>query len=137
MEENTIASANRADVKDKRVGHIMERKHSLPQSRKGAYDIQRILGRRYSKGKSGRYGVSVPALTKDHKAKKFNTPYPEKLNTPYSRYSMLEEEKACRCGKVYNWKTTTYGKIWDNEDVHDLISIETEFPAIVFNDTLT
>ncbi|GKG18863.1 hypothetical protein Tco_0375962, partial [Tanacetum coccineum] len=30
-----------------------------------------------------------------------------------------------------------YGKIWDNEDVHDLESIETEFPAIVFNDTLT
>ncbi|GKB12670.1 hypothetical protein Tco_0846593 [Tanacetum coccineum] len=30
-----------------------------------------------------------------------------------------------------------YGKIWDNEDVHDLGSVETEFPAIVFNDTLT
>ncbi|GKE38789.1 hypothetical protein Tco_1462194, partial [Tanacetum coccineum] len=25
----------------------------------------------------------------------------------------------------------------DNEDVHDLGSVETEFPAIVFNDTLT
>ncbi|GJX44992.1 hypothetical protein Tco_0261668 [Tanacetum coccineum] len=30
-----------------------------------------------------------------------------------------------------------YGKIWDNEDVHDLGSVETEFLAIVFNDTLT
>ncbi|GKA28831.1 reverse transcriptase [Tanacetum coccineum] len=30
-----------------------------------------------------------------------------------------------------------YGKIWDNEDVHDLGSVETEFQAIVFNDTLT
>ncbi|GKC96224.1 hypothetical protein Tco_1161666, partial [Tanacetum coccineum] len=30
-----------------------------------------------------------------------------------------------------------YGKIWDNEDVHNLRSVETEFPAIVFNDTLT
>ncbi|GJW99274.1 zf-CCHC domain-containing protein [Tanacetum coccineum] len=49
----------------------------------------------------------------------------------------LEEEKARRHGKVYNWETATYGKIWDNEDVHDLGSIETEFPAIVFNDTLT
>ncbi|GKB46908.1 hypothetical protein Tco_0897661, partial [Tanacetum coccineum] len=29
------------------------------------------------------------------------------------------------------------GKIWDNEDVHDLEFIETEFPAIVFNDMLT
>ncbi|GJZ64667.1 hypothetical protein Tco_0621088 [Tanacetum coccineum] len=36
----------------------------------------------------GRYGVSMPALTKDHKGKKINTPYPEEVNTPYSRYSM-------------------------------------------------
>ncbi|GJW37539.1 hypothetical protein Tco_0060459 [Tanacetum coccineum] len=49
----------------------------------------------------------------------------------------LEEKKARRLGKVYNWETATYGKIWDNEDVHDLGSVETEFPAIVFNDTLT
>ncbi|GJX87498.1 hypothetical protein Tco_0339512 [Tanacetum coccineum] len=32
---------------------------------------------------------------------------------------------------------TTYGKIWYDKDIHNLISIETEFPAIVFNDTLT
>ncbi|GJW73693.1 hypothetical protein Tco_0133063 [Tanacetum coccineum] len=30
-----------------------------------------------------------------------------------------------------------YAKIWYDDDVHDLRSIETEFPAIVFNDTLT
>ncbi|GKE16147.1 hypothetical protein Tco_1423724, partial [Tanacetum coccineum] len=30
-----------------------------------------------------------------------------------------------------------YGKIWYDEDVHDLRSVETEFPAIVFNDNLT
>nr|GEU46345.1 hypothetical protein [Tanacetum cinerariifolium] len=30
-----------------------------------------------------------------------------------------------------------YGKIWDNEDVYDPGSVETEFPAIVFNDMLT
>ncbi|GKB78784.1 hypothetical protein Tco_0945679 [Tanacetum coccineum] len=35
-----------------------------------------------------RYGVSVPALTKDYKGKKINTPYPEKTNTPYWKYSM-------------------------------------------------
>ncbi|GJV55218.1 hypothetical protein Tco_1456223 [Tanacetum coccineum] len=52
-------------------------------------------------------------------------------------YIRIEEEKARRRGKVYNWETATYGKIWDNEDVHDLGSVETEFPAIVFNDTLT
>ncbi|GJT49751.1 hypothetical protein Tco_0975908 [Tanacetum coccineum] len=33
--------------------------------------------------------------------------------------------------------TATYGKIWYDEDVHDLRSVETEFPAIVFDDTFT
>ncbi|GKF29449.1 hypothetical protein Tco_0095791, partial [Tanacetum coccineum] len=55
-------------------------------------------------------------------------------NITMEEYIKLEEEKARRRGKVYNWETVTYGKIWDNEDVHDL---ESEFPAIVFNDTLT
>ncbi|GJY76438.1 hypothetical protein Tco_0481554 [Tanacetum coccineum] len=58
-------------------------------------------------------------------------------NITMEEYTMLEEEKARRHGKVYKWKTATYGKIWDNEDIHDLRSIETEFPAIVFNDTFT
>ncbi|GJY50422.1 hypothetical protein Tco_0441269 [Tanacetum coccineum] len=49
----------------------------------------------------------------------------------------LEEEKARRRGKVYNWETATYGKIWYDEDVHDLRSVETEFPAIVFDDAFT
>nr|GEW70948.1 hypothetical protein [Tanacetum cinerariifolium] len=58
-------------------------------------------------------------------------------NITMKEYIRLEEEKACRRGKVYNWKPATYGKIWDNEDVHDFGSVETEFPAIVFNETLT
>ncbi|GKE84323.1 hypothetical protein Tco_1558065, partial [Tanacetum coccineum] len=58
-------------------------------------------------------------------------------NITMEEYIRLEEEKARRRGKVYNWETATYGKIWDNEDVHDLGSVETEFPAIVFNDMLT
>ncbi|GJV58496.1 hypothetical protein Tco_1459501 [Tanacetum coccineum] len=58
-------------------------------------------------------------------------------NITMEEYIRLEEEKSRRRGKVYNWETATYGKIWDNEDVHDLGSVETEFPAIVFNDTLT
>ncbi|GJU33155.1 hypothetical protein Tco_1176744 [Tanacetum coccineum] len=52
-------------------------------------------------------------------------------------YIRLEEEKARRHGKVYNWETATYGKIWDNKDVQDLGSIEIEFPSIIFKDTLT
>ncbi|GJS18318.1 hypothetical protein Tco_0412790 [Tanacetum coccineum] len=57
-------------------------------------------------------------------------------NITIEKYIRLEEEKAHRRGKVYNWETATYGKIWDNEDVHDLESIKTEFPAIVFNNML-
>nr|GFC86857.1 hypothetical protein [Tanacetum cinerariifolium] len=62
------------------------------------------------------------------------------MDDPYitiEEYIRLVEEKTRRHGKVYNWKTTTYGKIVYDEDVHDLRSIETEFPAIVFNDMLT
>ncbi|GJZ79492.1 hypothetical protein Tco_0644329 [Tanacetum coccineum] len=58
-------------------------------------------------------------------------------NITIEEYIRLEEEKAHRRGKVYNWETATYGKIWDNKDVHDLGSVETKFLAIVFNDTLT
>ncbi|GKE50684.1 hypothetical protein Tco_1481942 [Tanacetum coccineum] len=46
-------------------------------------------------------------------------------------YIRLEKEKAHRRGKVYNWETATYGNIWYDEDVHDLRSVETEFPAMV------
>ncbi|GJR41103.1 hypothetical protein Tco_1216787 [Tanacetum coccineum] len=58
-------------------------------------------------------------------------------NIPMEEYIRLEEEKAHRHGKVYNWETAKYGKIWYDEDVHDLRSVETKFPAIVFNDELS
>ncbi|GKA26913.1 hypothetical protein Tco_0713081 [Tanacetum coccineum] len=58
-------------------------------------------------------------------------------NITMEEYIRLKEEKARGHGKIYNWETATYGKIWDNEDVHDLGSVEIEFLAIVFNDTLT
>ncbi|GJS33957.1 hypothetical protein Tco_0532339 [Tanacetum coccineum] len=54
-------------------------------------------------------------------------------NMTMQEYIRLEEEKARRRGKVFNWETTKYGKIWYDEDGHDLRSVETEFPAIVFN----
>ncbi|GKC68663.1 hypothetical protein Tco_1101261 [Tanacetum coccineum] len=39
---------------------------------------------------------------------------------------------------VYRFEETAkYGKIWYDEDIHDLRSVETEFPAIVFNDNLS
>nr|GEW68696.1 hypothetical protein [Tanacetum cinerariifolium] len=58
-------------------------------------------------------------------------------NITVEEYIRLEEEKARKHGKVFNWETAKYGKIWYDEDVHDLRSLETEFPAIVFNDNLT
>ncbi|GKB60025.1 hypothetical protein Tco_0916211, partial [Tanacetum coccineum] len=57
-------------------------------------------------------------------------------NITMEEYIRLEEEKARRRGKVFNWETAKYGKIWYDEDVHDLRSVETKFPAIVFNDNL-
>ncbi|GJU29268.1 hypothetical protein Tco_1172857 [Tanacetum coccineum] len=55
-------------------------------------------------------------------------------NITMEEYIRLEKEKAHRRGKVYNWETATYGNIWYDEDVHDLRSVETEFPA---NDAFT
>nr|GEV15095.1 hypothetical protein [Tanacetum cinerariifolium] len=52
-------------------------------------------------------------------------------------YIKIEEEKACRHGKVYKWENAKYSKIWYDEDVHGLRSVETKFPTIVFNDNLT
>nr|GEX62442.1 hypothetical protein [Tanacetum cinerariifolium] len=52
-------------------------------------------------------------------------------------YIRLEIEKALRKGKLYNWETATYGMIRYDEDVYLLRYVETEFPAIVYNDALT
>ncbi|GJR82079.1 hypothetical protein Tco_0152864 [Tanacetum coccineum] len=65
---------------------------------------------------------------------------PVKMNDPnitMEEYIRLEEEKARKRGKVFNWETAKYGKIWYDEDVHDLRSVETEFPAIAFNDQIS
>ncbi|GJR96281.1 hypothetical protein Tco_0268455 [Tanacetum coccineum] len=50
---------------------------------------------------------------------------------------MAVSDKPVKVHESSSIETATYGKIWDNEDVQDLGSVETEFPAIVFNDTLT
>ncbi|GKD99532.1 hypothetical protein Tco_1387516, partial [Tanacetum coccineum] len=39
--------------------------------------------------------------------------------------------------KVFYWETAKYGKIWYDEDIHDLKSAEAEFPAIAFNDKVS
>ncbi|GJV81420.1 hypothetical protein Tco_1517290 [Tanacetum coccineum] len=55
-------------------------------------------------------------------------------NITLEEYIRLEEEKTRKCEKVFNWETAKYGKIWNDDDIHDLRSVETEFPAIAFND---
>ncbi|GJZ29453.1 hypothetical protein Tco_0574100 [Tanacetum coccineum] len=59
------------------------------------------------------------------------------MNITMEEYIWLEEEKSQKRGKVFNWETAKYGKIWYDEDIHNLRSIETEFPAIAFNDQIS
>ncbi|GKE48276.1 hypothetical protein Tco_1479534, partial [Tanacetum coccineum] len=54
-------------------------------------------------------------------------------NMTMEEYIKLEEEKACRRGRVFNWRTATYGKITIDDDLHDLRYVEAEFLAIVIN----
>ncbi|GJT93067.1 hypothetical protein Tco_1081912 [Tanacetum coccineum] len=58
-------------------------------------------------------------------------------NITMEEYIRLEEEKTQKHGKVFNWETAKYGRIWYDEDVHDFRSVETEFPAIAFNDQIS
>ncbi|GKB63196.1 hypothetical protein Tco_0919382 [Tanacetum coccineum] len=58
-------------------------------------------------------------------------------NITMEEYIRLEEEKARKRGKVFNWETAKFGKIWYDEDIHDLRSVETEFPAKAFNDKVS
>ncbi|GJV45307.1 hypothetical protein Tco_1429843 [Tanacetum coccineum] len=59
-------------------------------------------------------------------------------NITMEEYIRLEEEKARRHGRTFNWQTATFGKIknYKDEDDHP-IDFETEFPTIVFDNTLT
>ncbi|GJV97458.1 hypothetical protein Tco_1549035 [Tanacetum coccineum] len=57
----------------------------------------------------------------------------ENPNLTMEEYIRLEEEKARKHGKVFNWQTAKYGKIRVDDDFYDLRSMEAEFPAIVVN----
>ncbi|GJR20489.1 hypothetical protein Tco_0969016 [Tanacetum coccineum] len=58
-------------------------------------------------------------------------------NITIEEYIRFEEEKSQKHEKVFNWETGKYGRIWYDEDVHDLRSVENKFPTIIFNDNLT
>ncbi|GJT91337.1 hypothetical protein Tco_1080182 [Tanacetum coccineum] len=55
-------------------------------------------------------------------------------NMTMEKYIKLEEEKAHRHGRVFNWQTATYGNIRIDDNLHDLSSVEAEFQTIVIND---
>nr|GEW80296.1 reverse transcriptase domain-containing protein [Tanacetum cinerariifolium] len=65
----------------------------------------------------------------------------EKMDDPnitIEEYIRLEEEKAQRHSRTLNWQTATFGKVKYYEAKNDcFIDFETEFPAIVFDNTLT
>ncbi|GKD12450.1 hypothetical protein Tco_1196857 [Tanacetum coccineum] len=58
-------------------------------------------------------------------------------NMTMEEYIKLEEEKARRRGRAFNWQTATYEKIKVDDDLHDLRSVEAEFPVIVIEDAVT
>ncbi|GKA65487.1 hypothetical protein Tco_0765194, partial [Tanacetum coccineum] len=59
-------------------------------------------------------------------------------NVTMEEYIRLEEEKAQRHGQTFNWQTATFRKVKNNEDDDDCsIDFETEFLAIVFDNTTT
>ncbi|GJY40318.1 hypothetical protein Tco_0427588 [Tanacetum coccineum] len=59
-------------------------------------------------------------------------------NITMEEYIRLEEEKAQRRGRTFNWQTATYGKVKYCEDEDDCFTnFKTEFSAIVFDDALT
>ncbi|GKA27512.1 hypothetical protein Tco_0713680 [Tanacetum coccineum] len=57
-------------------------------------------------------------------------------NITMEEYIRLEEEKAQRHGRTFNWQTATYDKMeyYEGED-DSLTNFEIEYPAIVFYDT--
>ncbi|GJX52776.1 hypothetical protein Tco_0281145 [Tanacetum coccineum] len=57
-------------------------------------------------------------------------------NITMEEYIRLEEEKARKRRKVFNWETATYGKVYC-EDLDSFTDFETNFPSIVYNDALT
>nr|GEV65502.1 hypothetical protein [Tanacetum cinerariifolium]GEW35865.1 hypothetical protein [Tanacetum cinerariifolium] len=59
-------------------------------------------------------------------------------NVTMQEYIRLEEEKAQRHGRTFNWQTATYRKVKYYKDEDDCFTnFETEFSVIVFDDTLT
>nr|GEV23077.1 hypothetical protein [Tanacetum cinerariifolium] len=58
-------------------------------------------------------------------------------NITIKEYIRLKEEKSQGHGRTFNWQTATFGKSKHYEDKDNCsVDFETEFPAIVFNNTI-
>ncbi|GJT56378.1 putative reverse transcriptase domain-containing protein [Tanacetum coccineum] len=57
-------------------------------------------------------------------------------NVTMEEYIKLEAEKACRHGPTFNWETATYSKVRYYKDIDYFKDFETDFPAIVYKDSL-
>ncbi|GJX50251.1 hypothetical protein Tco_0277096 [Tanacetum coccineum] len=57
-------------------------------------------------------------------------------NITMEEYIKLQEEKALSCGETFDWQTSTYSKFeYCEEEDDSFTNFETEYPAIVFDDT--
>ncbi|GKB68309.1 hypothetical protein Tco_0929721 [Tanacetum coccineum] len=66
--------------------------------------------------------------------------YQEKIDNPnitMEEYIRLEEEKARRRGRNFNWETAMYGKVSYFDDFDYFKDFENDFTAIVYNYALT
>ncbi|GJR79295.1 hypothetical protein Tco_0150080 [Tanacetum coccineum] len=139
--EITVLTTN-TPYPSKKIRRIRACTHQRPQRKQDP--IHRIQKRQYAVFKL--YGnkilwkisnmVPTPRNPQYAVSKTLDMPMDDS-NITIEEYIKLEEENAQKRGKVFNWETAKYGKIWYDEDVHDLRSIENEFPDIVFNDSLT
>ncbi|GJX54588.1 ALP1-like protein [Tanacetum coccineum] len=95
-------------------------------------DVERAFG-----VLQGRWGIIQQPARSYH----VNTIRRVKMDDPnitMEEYIRLEEEKAQRHGRTFNWQTATFEKVKYHDDEDDCFTdFETEFPAIVFDNTLT
>ncbi|GJT95166.1 hypothetical protein Tco_1090684 [Tanacetum coccineum] len=57
-------------------------------------------------------------------------------NITMEEYIRIQEEKALSHGETFDWQTATYGKMeYCKEEDDSFMNFETEYPAIVFDDT--
>ncbi|GJV80429.1 hypothetical protein Tco_1516299 [Tanacetum coccineum] len=139
----------------------MENHQCIPNNSKENYPLI-LKKKKKKKKKKSLTGMKMAAVyaKEEEEAERQNVKWSMTLkmddpNVTMEEYIRLEEEKAQKCGKVFNWETAKYDSEIDNDKVNmplfpstepsiscidDLDffkDFEKEFPAIVYNDALT